>query len=66
MSAGSAHGHDEYIFEDIQNDAVAMVVFRSIDQEAEKIPYFKVRFFLIALKQMRRNVDRELLEKSRC
>jgi len=71
--AGSAHGQDQYIyvshfqlvFEDIQNDAVAMVVFRSIDQEAEKIPYFKVRFFLIALKQMRRNVDRELLEKSR-
>ena len=71
--AGAAHGEDESIyvshfqlvFEDIQNDAVAMVIFRSIDQESAAIPYQKVRHFLIALKQMRRNVDRVLLEKSR-
>eukprot|EP01084_Bolivina_argentea_P217496 369235_1 len=71
--AAKAHGNDaeiylsqfHLVFEDIQNDAVATVIFRSIDQENKSIPYWKVRYFLIALKQMRRNVDRELLERSR-
>jgi len=71
--AVKAHGQDaeiylsqfHLVFEDIQDDGIATVIFRSIDQQRKSIPYWKVRYFFIALKQMRRNIDRELLEKSR-
>ena len=69
--AANAHGEDESIylshfhlvFEDIQKDAVAVVVFRSIEPRSESIKYVRVEHYLFALKQMRRNCDRALLKK---
>eukprot|EP01084_Bolivina_argentea_P250628 420016_1 len=74
-AAAKTHGNDAEVYvshfhlvfdhENLQNDAIATVIFRSIDQENKSIPYWKVRYFLIAVRQMRQNVDRQLLQKSR-
>ncbi|ETO25154.1 hypothetical protein RFI_11988, partial [Reticulomyxa filosa] len=74
-NAVSAHGEEDVvtlsqfhlIFEDVQNDTVAAVIFRFIQPDPTKtvVSYDIVLNFLLALKKMRRNCDRELLEKSR-
>jgi len=58
-------GHFNLIFEDIQNDSVAIVLFRAIEEYKNSISLEQIRTYLTALKYMRINVDDRLLEGHR-